>query len=100
MRTATPAILTIWSKPLRGRKPVPIHVSPRQQALLQRLARRQTAPQRFVLRARIILLAAASLSNTAISTQLALDRGQVRLWRSRWLAAQDQLLAAAAADPT
>jgi transposase len=98
MRTAISAILIIRSKLVRGRKPVAITISARQQAVLQRLNRRQTAAQRLVGRARLILLAADGASNTAISKQLALDRGQVALWRARWLAAQNQLLDAETAD--
>src|SRR6188768_2900320 len=93
-------IRIIGSKPLRGRKPAPIQVSVRQRIVLQRLSRRQTAAARLVLRARLILLADDAATNTTISKQLALDRGQVRLWRSRWLAATSQLLAVKETDPT
>ena len=42
----------------------------------------------------MILAAADEISNTQISKQLQLERGQVRLWRTRWLGAQAQLAAA------
>jgi transposase len=51
-----------------------------------------------VLRARLLLLAAAGLRNSHISRSLGLDRGQVRLWRARWHAAQPTLAAAEATD--
>ncbi len=42
-------------------------------------------------RAQLILLAAAGVSNTQLNRELQLERGQVRLWRERWLAATSQL---------
>ena len=39
-------------------------------------------------------LSAAGKSNTQISQQLELDRGQVRLWRNRWIEASAELAAA------
>jgi putative transposase len=37
------------------------------------------------------LWAAAGVSNSQLTTELKLDRGQVRLWRERWQAATPQL---------
>ena len=42
------------------------------------------------------MAAAKGVSNTRISQQLELDRGQVRLWRARWLAAAEQIAVAEA----
>lgn len=67
-----------------------------QQTILQQIVRRTTNPHRLVRRAQLLLEAAAGTSNTQISQQLQLDRGQVRLWRTRWLAAETQLAAAEA----
>jgi len=39
----------------------------------------------------LILLAATGASNNQIAQELQLERGQVRLWRERWLAATPQL---------
>jgi putative transposase len=39
----------------------------------------------------LILLAATGASNNQLSQELQLERGQVRLWRERWLAAIPQL---------
>jgi transposase len=50
-----------------------------------------------VRRAQLVLAVASGASNTQISQQLQLDRGQVRLWRHRWLSAASQLAEAEAA---
>jgi len=77
-------------------QPATIILSDRQQIILQQIVRRTTNPHRLVRRAQLLLAAAAGASNTKISQQMQLDRGQVRLWRSRWLAAVPQLAAAEA----
>src|SRR6266540_760645 len=84
---------------MRGPKPPSIQLTPRQLALLQRLIRRRSAPHQLVCRARLIVLASEGLNNSQISQQLSLYRGQVRRWRTRWLAAAPHLTTAEAADP-
>lgn len=71
----------------------PLHISPLQQDLLQRLVRRTTSPQRLVKRGKIILAAGAGASNTKIVQDLHLDHETVRLWRERWHAAESRLQA-------
>ncbi len=71
----------------------PVHVSPLQQDLLQRLVRRSTSQERLVRRGKIILAAAAGASNTKIVQALHLDHETVRLWRERWHTAQSRLQA-------
>jgi putative transposase len=66
-----------------------ITVSPRQRGLLHRLAQRQTAPQRLVRRAEVILALAANPCIDAVARQLGLTRRSIRLWRDRWLQAAD-----------
>ena len=83
---------------MRGPKPLPIDLTPRQQAVLEQVSRRRTARAHLVLRARLLLLAATGSSNSHISRHLGLDRGQVRLWRARWHAAGAALADAEAAD--
>jgi hypothetical protein len=68
-----------------------IILSLRQQTLLKQIVRRTTNPYRLVRRAQLILLAAAGVSNSQLSRELQLERGQVRLWQERWLAAVPQL---------
>jgi putative transposase len=68
-----------------------IAVSATQRGLLQRLAQRQTAPQRLVRRVQVILALAANPCIDAVARQLGLTRVSVRLWRDRWLQAADVL---------
>src|SRR6516225_4046856 len=70
---------------------VPLAVSPAQLALLQRLARRQTADQRLVRRASILIALAADPCVEAAARRLGLTRLTVRHWRDRWLQAAPQL---------
>lgn len=72
----------------------PIILSCKQEVLLKKIVRRSTNPHRKVKRAQLILAAAAGKSNTEISQHLELDRGQVRLWRNRWLTAREELTGA------
>jgi transposase-like protein len=80
-----------------GPKPLSLTLSDTQRALLQRLVRRQTSPQRLVWRAQTILAAAEGAGNAQIAQQLGLNRNTVRTWRKRWCAATDNLDAAEAA---
>jgi putative transposase len=66
-------------------------VSPAQLALLQRLARRQTADQCLVRRASLLLALAADPCVEAAARRLRLTRLTVRLWRDRWLQAAPRL---------
>jgi len=70
---------------------VPLAVSPAQLALLQRLVRRQTADQRLVRRAKILLALVADPCVEAAARHLGLTRLTVRQWRDRWLQATPQL---------
>ena len=60
-----------------GPQPAPIDLSDRQRALLERLTRQATAPQRTVTRAQIILLAAEGLNHQQIATRLGVYREMV-----------------------
>ncbi len=55
-----------------------IILSDSQQTLLEQIVRRTTNPHRLVRRAQLLLAAAVGTSNTQISQQLQLERGQVR----------------------
>jgi putative transposase len=68
-----------------------ITLSKPQQNILAQIVRRTTHPYRLVRRARLILLAAQGVSNTAMSQPLDLHRAQVRLWRDRWYSAAESL---------
>ncbi len=71
----------------------PLHVSPLQQELLQRMVQRTTSAQRLVKRGHIILEAATGMSTTQIAAQQQVDSETVRRWRDRWHAAQARLQA-------
>ena len=86
---------------MSGPAPIPIAVSPRQRAILERVVRRQTSPQRAVWRAKIVLAAASDPQdkNQQIARRLHLARETVRCWRQRWANAQVALAAGEAASP-
>src|SRR5918998_4133427 len=79
---------------MRGLRATAIRVSPAQQAALQRIQRQQTADQRLVRRASIILGLAADPCIEAVARQLGLTRVTVRAWRDRWLEAAEALQSA------
>ena len=74
-----------------GPPPATIDLSTRQRALLEQLRQRQTAPQRLVRRATIVLALAADPCLQAAARDLGLNRISVRLWRDRWLNAAEVL---------
>ena len=76
---------------MSGPLPVPITVSPPQQAVLERLLRQQTAPQALVRRVKIVLAAASGQRNEPLAAQLGCSPTTVRLWRGRWAAAEAAL---------
>jgi putative transposase len=77
-----------------GPKPTPIELTVGQREILERLARRETSPQRLVRRCSIVLEAAGGGNNTQVAQHLNIDRGTVRIWRERWVAAASALLLA------
>jgi transposase len=72
---------------MKGPRASAIQVSPAQQAALQRIQRQQTADQRLVRRAAIILALSANSCIEAVARELGLTRVTVRAWRDRWLEA-------------
>lgn len=78
---------------MAGPQAQPITVTPRQQAVLERLLRQHHCPQALVRRSKIILAAAMGQRNEAIARQLGCSPTTVRTWRSRWRAAEAQLVA-------
>jgi putative transposase len=81
---------------MSGPRPVPLTVTAGQRALLEQLIRRASSPQQQVRRARLVLAAAAGENNTQAAGQAGVSRETARLWRVRWVAAQEALLAAEA----
>lgn len=76
---------------MRGPRAAALQVSPAQEELLRRFRRQQTADQRLVRRASLILALAANPCVDAVARQLGLTRVTVRHWRDRWLAATADL---------
>jgi hypothetical protein len=61
-----------------------VKLTVRERAHLEALARKYTSPYRDVLRAKIVLMAAAGLSNTRIAERLDTKRQIVSKWRRRF----------------
>lgn len=76
---------------MAGPQPQLITLSAPQQALLEALLRQTSCPQALVLRARIVLGAAAGQRNERLAQALTCSLPTVRKWRSRWAAATAQL---------
>ncbi|MFQ5861472.1 MAG: IS630 family transposase [Dehalococcoidia bacterium] len=68
-----------------SRKAAPIVVSVEERKALENLANSRTAPYRQVQRARLVLLAAEGMANTAISPEVGLSRAMVVQWRQRFI---------------
>ena len=79
---------------MRGPRAAPIQVSPAQQALRLRIQRQQTADQRLVRRASIILALATDPCVEAVARQFGLTRATVRARRDRRREAAPALQAA------
>ena len=67
-----------------GPRPPEITLTGEERNELERLARARTTGQQLVVRARIVLLAAESLSTEEVARRLDLDSDAVRKWRARW----------------
>jgi putative transposase len=78
---------------LAGPLPLPITVSPPQQAVLEALLRQHSTPQALALRVRIVLAAASGMRNVPLARDLGCTPKTVIKWRARWAAAQSQLAA-------
>lgn len=55
-----------------------------QQAVLEQLSKSQSAPQREVIRAKALVLAAEGIANIAIADQLGVSPTSVVTWRARF----------------
>ena len=69
---------------MANRPAPPVPLNDDQRTALTTWARSRALPQRQVLRARIILLAAEGVSHAAIAAQLGCSEPTVRLWRQRF----------------
>ncbi len=71
-----------------------VAVTARQRAVLERIIRRASSPQQLVARAKLVLGAAAGENNARAGRGAGVSRETARLWRERWAAAGEALLAA------
>jgi homeodomain-containing protein len=78
---------------LAGPLPLPITVSPLQQAVLEGLLRQHSTPQTLALRVRIVLAAATGQRNVPLAHDLGCTPKTVIKWRARWAAAAAHLAA-------
>ena len=75
----------------RGPCPPPIDLTSHQRKILEEIVRQRKSPQARVVRARVILLAAAGMRTEHIAEEVPLSSPSVRKWRHRWLDAAPQL---------
>jgi len=68
-----------------SRKAAPIVLTMEEQKILEGLANSRTASYRQVQRARLVLLAAEGMTNTAIAQEVGLSRAMVVQWRQRFI---------------
>ncbi len=71
-----------------GPQPTVIELSEQERQELEILLRRHSTPQQLVLRARIVLAAAAGYNHSEIARQLEVSLDMARLWRQRYLSLQ------------
>ncbi len=76
-----------------GPAPLPLVLSPAQRGVLTALLRRSSCPQAVVLRAKILLGAAAGQRNEPLAREVGCTPKTVRKWRGRWRAAGARLAA-------
>ena len=63
----------------------PLRMTDDQRSILNQWTRGRSTPQKLVLRARIVLMAATGMANHAIAPALDTNRKTVLLWRGRWV---------------
>ena len=82
---------------MRGPKPPEITLTVKLKNVLEKIARCYTHPYWLVLRAKMILYAAAGDNNTEIGRKLDSTQQTVAEWRNRWIESKPQLSVAEAA---
>jgi hypothetical protein len=78
---------------MRGPKPSEIKLTPMLKKILGKVARCYTNPYWLVLRAKIIIYAAAGANNTEIARRLEIASDTAGKWRGRWIEAEPRLSA-------
>lgn len=77
---------------MRGPKPPAVELTEAERRALNQFVRQHTAPQQSVLRAQIVLAAAAGLNNAQVARLFGTSIDMARLWRERWLILQPATL--------
>jgi len=80
-----------------GPQPPDIILAPLLKQILEKIARQYTNPYWLVIRAKMVLYAAAGANNADIAHRLDTDSDTVAHWRGRWIAASPRFAAAEAA---
>jgi hypothetical protein len=78
---------------MAGPRPLAVTITARQRRVLERIIRRETSTQQQARRAKAVLLAEAA-NNEQVARQVGVTRDTARVWRARWGAAAEALLAA------
>jgi transposase len=81
---------------MRGPKPPEVKLTPMVKRILEKITRCYTNPYWLVLRAKIVLYAAAGANNTEIAHRLDTTSDTAGKWRGRWIEAEPRLSAAEA----
>ena len=92
----SPRVFVVVSD-MRGPQPKPIVLTERLDAILRHIVRCGTTPYRLVRRAQIVLEMATGANNAQVARRLDVHVSSPRLWRGRWLDADERLQAAEAA---
>jgi hypothetical protein len=79
-----PIVTPISGEAMPRKSPYLIDLTPHERAELERIAARYTSPYYLVVRAKIVLMAAAGLENKTIGERLSLPRQIVSKWRKRF----------------
>ena len=78
---------------MRGPKPPAIKLTPMVERILEKITCCYTNPYWLVLRAKIVLYAAAGANNTEIARRLDTTSDTAGKWRGRWIEAEPRLSA-------
>jgi len=70
---------------ITGRPKPPINLTDEERVQLESISRSRTLPHSIVTRARIILLAAQGVTNTAVADEIGISKQAVGKWRQRYL---------------
>ena len=77
----------------RGQAPAPaITMTATQASLFKKMVSKHTIPQQIAKRIKILLMAKEGHSNSHIKRELGISLNTVKSWRSRWVAAYENLL--------